>query len=605
MGNFRTQIEEDIRDYQDRFPNISKIKEDDWAFNFWILDKFFYEDEELIEDKILDDHDRGIDVFEYYEDTHELFIVQNKYYSEKTHLSADYVKNNFLVTPISILENGTYTRSSELQDWYTKHKDLPDFTVHLDIYVTNNSRSPEVDKCISEFNNKNAPKFFAKVYYLDDIEEKFFGEPNVNKKKMSVDIESINKGTILNVDREKYNLGVNFDARYAFVPVTCIYRIYKSAVEKQYPIFEKNIREYLGNKGINHKIFETLKDKDDRKNFFYYNNGITMICDTFGAVKTTPPNQSPIPIAAKFQVVNPQIVNGCQTVNSIFEALRDMDQSSLDDEFKDTYVMVKILQIDRQKDNAKDLFDNIVKYNNSQNSIDEKSFAATSNEFVRLQNEFLSKGYLLLIKQSDKEQYSKFYKQQSQLTKLRGKSVNRRQKFGFENAKAVKDFFIPLEKLLQVIIAFQESGYHAYNFKKDLLKITEDRHKKVIEFIKSGSVTTDALLDLYLLYMRAEKAKKDNEKAGNSIRVVPFYLIDCFSRYDCEQRQAGKILDTLKDRDAINNIIAMYSTVTNLYTTNYIKTNSTDYTTMIKKPIDTQLMDDQLSTYKSIISIKI
>lgn len=604
MGNFRTQIEEDIREYQERFPNIPKIHEDDWAFNFWILDKFFYEDEELIEDRILDDHDRGIDAYEYYEDTHELYIIQNKYYGDKTHLSPDYVKNNFLIVPINALENGTYTRSIDLQNWYTKNKDHPDFTVHLNIYVTNESRSDLVEKCIREFNHKNAPKFMARVYYLKDIEEKFYGEIQLSKKKMTVSIESINAGTILNVNRDAYKLGVGLDAKYAFVPITCIYRIYKSAIEKQYPIFEKNIREYLGNKGINHRIFETLKDKEDRKNFFYYNNGITMICDSFGSIESVPPKSSPIPIGARFQVVNPQIVNGCQTVNSIFEALHDMDQGSLDEEFKDTYVMVKILQIDRQKDDGEGLFNNIVKYNNSQNCIDEKSFAATSSEFVRLQSEFLSKGYLLLIKQSDKATFSKNYKQQSQLTKLRGKSMARRQKFGFENAKAVKDFYIPLEKLLQVIVAFQESGYHAYNYKKDLLKITEDRHKKVVDFIKSGSVTTDALLDLYLLYMRAEKAKKENEKAGSTSKIVPFYLVDCFARYDCLGRQAKNILGILKDRDTINAIIKKYSQVTALYTNNYIKSNNLDYTAMIKKPIDTAIMDEQLATYNSLASMQ-
>lgn len=48
MADFKKQIEEDIRAYQEKYGDtIHDIKKDEWAFNFWILDKFFYEDEEV------------------------------------------------------------------------------------------------------------------------------------------------------------------------------------------------------------------------------------------------------------------------------------------------------------------------------------------------------------------------------------------------------------------------------------------------------------------------------------------------------------------------------------------------------------------------------
>ena len=63
------------------------------------------------------------------------------------------------------------------------------------------------------------------------------------------------------------------------VNVVDIYEIYKQAIEKNYELFEENIREYLGTQGINNGIIKTLKDSVDRANFFYYNNGITIICE--------------------------------------------------------------------------------------------------------------------------------------------------------------------------------------------------------------------------------------------------------------------------------------------------------------------------------------
>ena len=39
----------------------------------------------------------GIDAYEFYEDTKELFLIQNKYYTDKTKLNINYVKNDFLL----------------------------------------------------------------------------------------------------------------------------------------------------------------------------------------------------------------------------------------------------------------------------------------------------------------------------------------------------------------------------------------------------------------------------------------------------------------------------------------------------------------------------
>lgn len=66
---------------------------------------------------------------------------------------------------------------------------------------------------------------------------------------------------------------------------------------------------------------------------------------------------------------------------------------------------------------------------------------------------------MLLIKQSDKNSYSTQYKN---ATKLKEKSHERLEKFGLTSLNKVTDFFVPLEKLLQVVIAFALGGYDAY-----------------------------------------------------------------------------------------------------------------------------------------------
>ena len=402
MVDFKKQIEEDIKDYQQNFPYVSNINKDEWAFNYWILDKLFYEDEELIEEKIIDYYDMGIDAYEIYEDTKDIYLIQNKYYSNSTTITAEYIKNDFLLRAITALENGTYKKSEELQNAFTKYKDHSDFTVYLQLFVTNNVRCKEADDYVKRFNIEH-PKYRASIFYLDDIAEKYYGEIKQVKKNLTVKVQSVNKGTILNINTEDYKLENVIDARYVLAPVVSVYRLYRDAIEKGYPIFDKNIREYLGNRGVNKNMYITLLDSDDRKNFFYYNNGVTVICDSMGKINT---QASTYNMNAYFEITNPQIVNGCQTVNTIYEALKNVDPAQLEKEYKDTFVMLKILEIDQGNTYEDSLYKNIVRFNNSQNPIDEKTFVANTDIFVRLQREFEEKGFLLLIKQSDKNRFT-------------------------------------------------------------------------------------------------------------------------------------------------------------------------------------------------------
>lgn len=588
MTDFKKQIEEDIRSYQEKYGDVlDNINTDDWAFNFWVLDKFFYEDEELIVDKITEYSDFGIDAYEWYEDTKELYLIQNKFYSEDTPLPSKYVQNTFLVTPLSILENGVYTRSKELQNIYQKHKDDEGFTVHLQLYITNNLRNQTDIDSIKKFNMDNSPRIFAEIYYLDDIEAKWYGEPRKTTKTFSAEIESVNNGTILNINNEAYHLDNIVDAKYIFTPVSCIYRMVLLAEEKGYPLFEKNIREYLGNKGINKRIYQTLKSDEERKNFFYYNNGITIICSKMGTPKTIVPKKGSN-IGLLFSIDNPQIVNGCQTVNSIFSALKEYGEEDVEAIFKDTFVMVKVLQIDTTDSEQQQLAKKIVTYNNSQNSLDEKQFVANNELFQRIKSEFAEKGFLLMTKQSDAATYSAKYTKKSDLTKLQMLSITRRQLFGLETLKKVTDFEIPLEKFLQVILAFKVGGLAAYTMKKDVLKPETQTYNTVVEFIRSSNATTDVLLNLYLLYLRFEKEKKAQSDKFDIATPIPFYAIDGFSRYECG-RDVKKIAEIITTPKEIGKIMRVYTLACNNYADQYMRQQNTDYTKMIKAAVDYDL----------------
>lgn len=589
MEDFRKQIYEDINLIRNNNAFIPNIDKDEWAFNYWILDNIYNVDLEVIETQITDYNDKGIDAYEFFEETKDLFLIQNKFYSDNSVLSKDYVINDFLVRPINSLKSNTYSRSEELQNIFNKYKKHKDFTVHLELYVTNNIINDSILNYIKGFNLKD-PQFVAKVYYLDDIKEKYYGEIVQKTNKLTVSIDTVVKGTILNINNDNYQLKNIIDARYVFTPITTVYRLYREAMEKKYPIFDMNIREYLGNTGVNKNIIKTLYDKEDRVNFFYYNNGITLICSKMSSIKTVSSN---INRNAEFKVDNPQIVNGCQTVNSIYEVLRNVDPNILEEEYKDVFVMLKVLQINDSNDTENKLYKDIVKFNNSQNSINEKTFVSNNSLFIRYQKELEKRGFLLLIKQSDKNTFKNKYKS---ITLLKEKSVKYMENFKLDFSK-ITDYFIPLEKLLQIILAFQIGGFDAFTKKSNLLKVNSIPYIIVTDFLKNDNVTVDILINLWLLYCLAENKKK---QSADGRTPISYYLIDCFSKYECNNRNVSLILEKLQNYEIIERLIKLYSSVTKAYSKDYYKKYEIDYNKMIKKPIDYLILENYINILKDI-----
>ena len=446
----------------------------------------------------------------------------------------------------------------------------------------------EAEEYIKKFNLKHS-QYRAQIFYLSDIEEKYFGEIKQVTQNITAKIQSVNKGTILNIN-PAYKLENALIARYVYTPVVSLYRLYREAIEQNYPLFEKNIREYLGNRGVNKNMYTTLLDPEDRKNFFYYNNGITIICDQMSKILTHIDNNMQ-DMQASFEIKNPQIVNGCQTVNTIYEVLKNVDPAIVEKEYKDAFVMLKVLVIDKNDESESTLYKNIVRYNNSQSPIDEKTFVANTSIFIRLQEEFEKKGFLLLIKQSDKNTFSVKYKTATKLAKA---NRDRIQKFNLPETKKASDVYIPLEKLLQVINAFVSGGFVAYKKKSSMLKIDSKEYNTAIGFIKDGAVTIDMLLDLYLLYKCAEKAKKDSQDKRSPI---PYYLIDAFAKYDCCNRDRELILPNLESAEKIAKTIKHYTVVLKAYCKQYEKKYDLDYGVMIKRDIDYNILDETHAVY--------
>lgn len=114
-------------------------------------------------------------------------------------------------------------------------------------------------------------------------------------------------------------------------------------------MFDANVRAYQGNTDVNNEIMKTLQECPE--NFVLYNNGITIVCSRLDQK------------GKSLKIETPQIVNGCQTCNSLFTAYKKkIDVSKVK-------VIVKIIET-----TVESVTQGIVRGTNRQNIVYEEAF---------------------------------------------------------------------------------------------------------------------------------------------------------------------------------------------------------------------------------------
>lgn len=605
MSNFREQLKEDIELIQKEYGYIDdNLQRPEFAFNYWVLSRLYSIDEEMIPSLVTDIKDKGVDCYTHFEDTKELYLIQNKYDSETTAIDS-YEVSYFLENPLTALTSGNYQRSEELQKIFDRICGDPDYKIWLHFYVTNDRRSNDIDNLFKSFSfSSDKVKAFvgAKIFYLSDIEEIYFGERFENKATFTATLRTKNAGTSLDVRPEAYGLSWMIDLRFCMVNVADLYELYKKATAKKYELFEENVREFLGKSSINNGIIRTLHDPKDRENFFYYNNGITLICEKCDTLRGTDASLGGAGQSNYgFKLTNPQIVNGCQTINSIAEVLSHYNEDTITKEFAKTFVLVKIYVFDEDTKIAKAGLDkNIVKYTNSQNGIDEKAFASKQKYFLNIRDEFEKRGVLLLVKPSDKNTFTNQYRDKGKFAELKKKGEPLFQLFDLDSGKFA-NYMIPLEKFLKVLLAFEKDGYYAFKKGSLVLKPTSDYY---LEFSRTITerFTFDNMIRLYFLYNKAETEKKASVEKRYPI---PYYVLGFmgkeFRGLDFLQKNE-KLRLLFSNKQSLMLIYEFYKNITASYTEAYFDEKHEEYNTMIKSEIDEVLLEQRIKEGKRYAS---
>jgi len=146
-------------------------------------------------------------------------------------------------------------------------------------------------------------------------------------------------------------------------------------------LLERNIRRYLGLQGnrVNEGIRHTLTS-DEKNNFYFYNNGVTLTCDSFSYNALQDGDY-------QVRVENLQIINGGQTCMTIFKTLREPDSIHQNAQ---AFVLLRLYQLPRDNDG---LVQRITYATNSQNPVDLKDLRANDERQNRLKMDIEQLGF--------------------------------------------------------------------------------------------------------------------------------------------------------------------------------------------------------------------
>ena len=214
-------------------------------------------------------------------------------------------------------------------------------------------------------------KDMVSVYHMDDISEK------IQRSWESLDTVA---EASLSIDEANNYLEYNSDSAKGImlnISATSLRGLYNKYIDKG--LLNLNIRRFVPSKRVDKGINDTLRD--DRSNFWFYNNGITIACREFDVDGN------------KVRIYDFSIVNGGQTTTLIGRY-----KGTNDEEF---YIPCKIISTSKKNDLS--YFNKIAEATNSQKPILARDLKSNAPEMRNLQGLLERYGIYLEIKRGEKK----------------------------------------------------------------------------------------------------------------------------------------------------------------------------------------------------------
>lgn len=211
--------------------------------------------------------------------------------------------------------------------------------------------------------------------YLDGV------APPVPSLELPIDGPS---GSVL----QRYDRKTNIESWIFSMTDADVADLYKKAGLR---LFARNVRGYLGTSSVvNRGIEDTLSEEPER--FWYYNNGITVICDDASRESGRGTDV--------LRVTNPQVINGQQTTRTLSENSTGRPRAS---------VLVRVIRVPRKKgedgaDHFETLVSKIVSATNSQNAVRPSDLMSNDRRQIEIERRLRNLGYWYIRKRQTKRE---------------------------------------------------------------------------------------------------------------------------------------------------------------------------------------------------------
>lgn len=151
-------------------------------------------------------------------------------------------------------------------------------------------------------------------------------------------------------------------------------------------LFDLNVRQEIPNSVVNKEIVKTLRYSKSRRVFHHLNNGLLITCTSFAKK------------GDRIRVSGAQVVNGCQTVSSLYQAYKALPPREQALFREETRVQVKVVQNIRPE-----LLEQIVISTNNQNPMKPRNLRSNSPEQKLIQRQFGDLGWFYVRKDGEFE----------------------------------------------------------------------------------------------------------------------------------------------------------------------------------------------------------
>lgn len=380
--SYYKQIKESVDEIKENYD----YKNSSNAFIHWYLKNHLFLEEQEIGEVIIDGFgDNGIDAILLNEEEKELTVMQFKFPNDIKGINHEISQSDILKTfnGFNLLIDKTTKQESNIQFNQFKERinDMDIFSFKI-YFVSFN-------KGIDAIANKDLVENFARNFkddYGSELQIKIH-----DKSIISNIYEKMNRKNDLEITLSYKQLASAYDIDLmnikSYVGLVNGKSLISSIENSIETIFDENIRLYEGKTNVNNSIKATASNPKESEMFYFYNNGVTIICDKV--------NNSPNKLSVSLKGVS--IVNGCQTVTSLYDLYT---QNKLENGVD---ILTRIIEISDYNERMK-----ITEYLNSQNPIKDSYFIANHTIIRDLQKSLENKGYYL-ERQINEFEYKKNY----------------------------------------------------------------------------------------------------------------------------------------------------------------------------------------------------